>query len=48
MDSVFSGINAISQVVSSTSDNAQSGAASSEELSGQASMLSQLVSGFKL
>lgn len=48
MDSVFSGINAISQVVSSTSDNAQSGAASSEELSGQASMLSQLVSEFKL
>lgn len=48
MDSVFSGINAISQVVNTTSDNAQSGAASSEELSGQASMLSQLVSGFKL
>ena len=48
MDSVFSGINAISKVVNTTSDNAQSGAASSEELSGQASMLSQLVSGFKL
>lgn len=48
MDSVFSGINAISQVVNTTSDNAQSGAASSEELSSQASMLSQLVSGFKL
>lgn len=48
MDSVFSGINAISQVVNTTSDNAQSGAASSEELSSQASVLSQLVSGFKL
>lgn len=48
MDSVFQGINAISEVVSTTADTAQSGAASSEELSGQASMLSDLISEFKL
>lgn len=47
-DSIFHGINAISEVVSSTSETAQSGAASSEELSGQASMLSGLISEFKL
>ncbi|MGN1100961.1 MAG: methyl-accepting chemotaxis protein, partial [Huintestinicola sp.] len=48
MDSVFQGINAISGIVSTTADTAQSGAASSEELSGQASMLKDLISEFKL
>jgi len=48
MDNIFTGINAISEVVNSTADTAQSGAASSEELSGQASMLSGLISQFKL
>lgn len=48
MDNVFQGINAVSEVVNTTADTAQSGAASSEELSGQASMLSGLISAFKL
>lgn len=48
MDSVFQGINAISGIVNTTADTAQSGAASSEELSGQASMLKDLISEFKL
>ena len=48
MDNVFSSINAISGIVDTTSDSAQSGAASSEELSGQAAILSGLISEFKL
>ncbi|MCI7768089.1 MAG: methyl-accepting chemotaxis protein [Oscillospiraceae bacterium] len=48
MTSISHGINAISDVVSTTAESAQSGAASSEELSGQASMLSGLISKFRL
>lgn len=48
MDNILGNINTISQIVDSTSDSAQSGAASSEELSGQATVLSDLISGFKL
>lgn len=48
MDDIFNSINAISGIVDTTSESAQSGAASSEELSGQATMLSGLISEFKL
>ncbi|MGN1089094.1 MAG: methyl-accepting chemotaxis protein [Huintestinicola sp.] len=48
MDSIYEGINSISAIVNDTADTAQSGAASSEELSGQASMLSDLISEFRL
>lgn len=48
MDGIFKSINDISEIVDVTSSSAQSGAASSEELSGQAAMLSELVSEFKL
>lgn len=48
IDDIYHGINSISEVVSTTADTAQAGAASSEELSGQASMLSDLISEFKL
>ncbi len=48
MDNVFSNINAISEIIGITSDSAQSGAASSEELSGQAVVLSGLISEFRL
>ena len=48
MDDIFNSINAISGIVDSTSESAQSGAASSEELSGQATILSGLISEFKL
>ena len=48
MDDIFNSINAISGIVDNTSSSAQSGAASSEELSGQAAMLSGLISEFKL
>ena len=48
MNDIFNSINAISGIVDTTSESAQSGAASSEELSGQATMLSGLISEFKL
>ncbi len=48
MDDIFNSISAISNIVDSTSASAQSGAASSEELSGQATLLSGLISEFKL
>lgn len=48
MDDVFGNINTISGLVGKTSDAAQSGAASSQELSGQAAILSNLISEFKL
>lgn len=48
MDHIFNNINAISDIVDTTADSAQSGAASSEELSGQAAILSDLISEFKL
>lgn len=48
MDDIFNSINAISGIVDTTSESAQSGAASSEELSGQATLLSGLISEFKL
>lgn len=48
MDGIFKSINEISEIVDETSNSAQAGAASSEELSGQAAMLSELVSEFKL
>ena len=48
MDDIFSSISAISGIVDNTAESAQSGAASSEELSGQATILSDLISEFKL
>ncbi|MBP0958904.1 MAG: methyl-accepting chemotaxis protein [Oscillospiraceae bacterium] len=48
MDNIFTSINAISGIVETTSDSAQSGAASSEELSSQATILSHLISEFKI
>ena len=48
MDNMLNSISSISQIVNSTSESAQSGAASSEELSGQATLLSGLISEFKL
>ena len=48
MDNIFNSISAISGIVDNTSESAQSGAASSEELSGQATILSELISEFKL
>lgn len=48
MDDIFNSISAISNIVDSTSESAQSGAASSEELSGQATILSGLISEFRL
>ena len=48
MDDIFNSINDISGIVDNTSAFAQSGAASSEELSGQANILSGLISEFKL
>ena len=48
MDDIFGNINTISEIVSRTSDSAQSAAASSQELSSQASILSNLISEFKL
>ncbi len=48
MDDIFNSINAISGIVNTTSESAQSGAASSEELSGQATILSGLISEFRL
>lgn len=48
MDGIFKKINDISAIVDSTAESAQSGAASSEELSGQAAMLSEMIDHFKL
>lgn len=48
MDKIFESISSISEVVNETSGTAQSSAASSEELSGQAAMLTDLISEFKL
>lgn len=48
MNSIYEGINSITEIVNNTAENAQQGAASSEELSGQASLLSELISEFKL
>ncbi|MBQ5319267.1 MAG: methyl-accepting chemotaxis protein [Oscillospiraceae bacterium] len=48
MDDIFGNINTISEIVASTSDSAQSAAASSQELSSQAAILSNLISEFKL
>ena len=47
MDIISESIGTISDIVDQTSDTAQTGAASSEELSGQASMLTGLISEFK-
>lgn len=47
MDILSESIGTISDIVDQTSDTAQTGAASSEELSGQASMLTGLISEFK-
>ncbi len=48
MDNIFNSISTISGIIDSTADSAQTGAASSEELSGQATILSDLISEFKL
>lgn len=48
MDSVSERLKNISDIVGSTSESAQASAASSEELSGQADMLSGMISRFKL
>ncbi|MCM1522986.1 MAG: methyl-accepting chemotaxis protein [Ruminococcus sp.] len=48
MDHIFESINIISKRVNETSDSAHSGAASSEELSGQADILEGLISKFRL
>ncbi len=48
IDDIRNNINAISSIVDETSDSAQTGAASSEELSGQAETLSNLISEFRL
>ncbi|MGN1480889.1 methyl-accepting chemotaxis protein [Porcipelethomonas sp.] len=48
MDNIFESLNSISEIVSENSGTAQSSAASSEELSGQATMLTDLISEFKL
>ncbi len=48
MDSVSDKLKSIAGIVGSTSETAQSSAASSEELSGQADMLSGMISSFKL
>ncbi|MGN0620569.1 MAG: methyl-accepting chemotaxis protein [Porcipelethomonas sp.] len=48
MDNVFNNINSISKIVDNTASSAQSGAASSEELSGQAEILKGMISEFKL